>query len=128
MGRSWREIAAQSITLYSTRDGSVIASYPNAGPASWGRSAPDASMLATGSLSGGITVHDLRTGKVLKEFSGHTMLIRSLAFSPDGTRLASASTDKSVRVWDVAGDTAPAILWPHTNKVWCVAFTPDGSE
>ena len=34
--------------------------------------------------------------------SGHTALVRSLAWSPRGDRLASAGDDQTVRVWDVA--------------------------
>ncbi|MGQ9903066.1 MAG: WD40 repeat domain-containing protein [Anaerolineae bacterium] len=38
-------------------------------------------------------------------FTGHTDVLRSLAFSPDGSRLVSGSHDGTIRFWDVP--TAP---------------------
>jgi WD40 repeat protein/serine/threonine protein kinase len=118
----------RTITVWDAHDGSQLASYPNAGAGIVAGVSPDASLLATGSFAGEVVVLDLRTGEVRKKFAGHTLVVRSVAFSADSKRLASTSSDKSVRVWDLVGDAPPAILWPHTNKVWCATFTPDGKR
>ena len=58
---------------------------------------------------------------------GHTLSIKSGAFSADGARLATGSLDGTARVWDTStGDlifTSPV----EPSDVAAVAFTPDGS-
>ncbi|KAJ1556533.1 Transcription initiation factor TFIID subunit 5, partial [Cladochytrium tenue] len=47
-----------------------------------------------------IKLWDLGSGRLIKNLTGHTGAIYSLAFSQDGNQLASGSADLSVRVWD----------------------------
>jgi WD40 repeat protein len=63
----------------------------------------------------------------VKELTGHTDWVNSLAFSPDGSILASGSNDKSVRLWNVADGRLLYKLTGHTNTVRSVAFSPDGT-
>nr|XP_030725761.1 WD repeat-containing protein 36 isoform X2 [Globicephala melas] len=48
-----------------------------------------------------ITVLDIETRKIVREFSGHQGQINDMAFSPDGRWLISASMDCSIRTWDL---------------------------
>jgi len=48
-----------------------------------------------------ISVLDIETRKIVREFSGHQGQINDLAFSPDGRWLITASMDCSVRTWDL---------------------------
>ncbi|KAJ8791217.1 hypothetical protein J1605_020657 [Eschrichtius robustus] len=48
-----------------------------------------------------ISVFDIETRKIVREFSGHQGQINDMAFSPDGRWLISASMDCSIRTWDL---------------------------
>src|SRR5205807_10031843 len=49
----------------------------------------------------GVTQREIATGKVTKDFRGHTAVVAFCDVSRDGTRLATASHDGSVRVWNM---------------------------
>nr|XP_025147926.1 WD repeat-containing protein 36 isoform X2 [Bubalus bubalis] len=48
-----------------------------------------------------ISVLDIETRKIVREFSGHQGQINDMTFSPDGRWLISASMDCSIRTWDL---------------------------
>jgi WD40 repeat protein len=95
-------------------------------------SEPDGQTLASGSGdilgSGDNTVRlwDVATGRELRQLTGHTEGVRSVAISPDGQTLASGSGDKTVRLWDVATGRELRQLTGHTDYVISVAISPDG--
>ncbi|KAJ2665300.1 hypothetical protein IWW48_000188 [Coemansia sp. RSA 1200] len=55
-------------------------------------------------LSGGVDnilrIHGLKSGKMLKEFRGHSAAVTSAIFNHDNTRVLSTSEDGTVRIWD----------------------------
>ncbi|MBW4546791.1 MAG: caspase family protein, partial [Symplocastrum torsivum CPER-KK1] len=58
-------------------------------------------------------------------FTGHTMFVRSVAFSLDGKMIVSASDDNTVRLWDLQGNPIGKPFQGHTRPVTSVAFSPD---
>lgn len=61
-------------------------------------------LLAVAFLEKGVpylVLYDVLTGLKLRDYTGHTGPIRSLAFCRDGTLLASASLDQAVSVWSL---------------------------
>jgi WD40 repeat protein len=58
--------------------------------------------------------------------TGHSELMRALAFSPDGKLLASGSWDNRVKLWDVTTGRELRTLVGHAAHVEYVAFSPNG--
>ena len=82
-----------------------------------------------GSCSQGeIILWDVETRQPIGQpMSGHSDLVRSIAFSPDGKTLASGSYDSTIILWDVK--THQPIGEPlrgHLDSVYSVTFSPDG--
>ena len=69
---------------------------------------------------------ELKTGRELKKFRGHTGgRIFRVAFSPDGHRLISCGVDQMIRVWNV--ETGKEVRqMSHGDAVTDLAFFPDG--
>lgn len=45
------------------------------------------------------SIHGMKSGNLLKEFTGHTGFVNDVSFSLDGHHILSGSTDGTVRVW-----------------------------
>lgn len=66
----------------------------------------DGSQLLSSSFDATARVHGLKSGKMLKEFRGHTSYVNHAIFSGDGSKVVTASTDGTVKVrlyWVSAG-------------------------
>lgn len=59
----------------------------------------DSSQILTGSFDCTIRIHGLKSGKLLKEFKGHTAFVNQVIYSHDGHQLISASSDGTIRLW-----------------------------
>lgn len=83
--------------------------------------------LATGCRTGGITVWDTATAKVVSKPAGHGgQQVSALAFAPKGDRLASGGFDTVVRIWSVEDGKQQAVLKGHKGLVLSLSFAPDG--
>src|ERR1051325_27064 len=58
--------------------------------------------------------------------TGHSDVVKTIAFSPDGKLLASAGADNTVKLWDVASGKELRSLYGHSNEISAVAFSGDG--
>jgi WD40 repeat-containing protein SMU1 len=61
-----------------------------------GGSAPAGGASATRVLR---RIHGLKSGKLLKEFRGHTSFVNEAVFTPDGHGVLSGSSDGTVKLW-----------------------------
>jgi hypothetical protein len=72
---------------------------------------------------------DVRSGKDLRGFEGHSLGINSLALCPDKRRLATGSDDHTVRVWDLetGNELLPGVTVPaKADKGAFVVLGGDG--
>ena len=45
-----------------------------------------------------VRLHGLKSGKMLREFRGHTSFVNHASFSLDGTQILSSSSDGTIKV------------------------------
>ncbi|GJW68604.1 putative reverse transcriptase domain-containing protein [Tanacetum coccineum] len=67
---------------------------------------PSGRQLACGSVDGSKSVFDVKRAKFLHHLEGHTMHVRSLAYSPlDQRVIVSGSNDERIHMYDAEGET-----------------------
>lgn len=59
----------------------------------------DNGQVLSASFDHTIRLHGLKSGKMLKEFKGHTSFVNECAFTVDGHSIISGSSDGTVKVW-----------------------------
>lgn len=73
-----------------------------------------------------IRLWHIKTGKIEREFKGHTHGIYALAVSRDGKRILTGAFDKVIRLWDVASGDELRRYSQHTDGINALAFTANG--
>jgi WD40 repeat-containing protein SMU1 len=72
-------------------------------------------MILSGGLDGSVRIHGLNTGKLLKQFNGHTSFVNTVAFARDGNGSlvpVSGASDGSVRVWNIKSMECTRVIMP----------------
>jgi WD40 repeat protein len=88
---------------------------------------PDGRWLASADGFGVIRLWDLASQKMIRTFTGHEGMIRSIAFSPDGRLMASGSNDHTIRLWEVS--SGKGLAHPvQADVIFRMTFTPDGKR
>ena len=86
---------------------------------------PDSRWLVSASQDSTLKLWDLRTGRELQAFTGHSGMVEKAAVTPDGKVLVSAANDGTVRLWDI--DTGRELRnLRGRSPVWSLALSPEG--
>ncbi|MGH3772251.1 MAG: TIR domain-containing protein [Pseudonocardiaceae bacterium] len=89
---------------------------------------PSGQTLVSGSADHTVRLWDVKRGKLLHEFTGHTKTVKGVAFRPDGKIFAAAGDDGTIRLWDPATGVQRAVLTrPDTVQFQEPKFSPDGA-
>src|SRR5262249_60184585 len=86
---------------------------------------PDGKTLASTHNDSTIGLWDVRTGRFIRSFVGHTGHVPTIVFSPDGKTLAGGSPDQTVKLWEVSSGRFIRAFTGHRDSVYSVAFSPD---
>lgn len=71
---------------------------------------------------------DIKSGQIVRQFSGHTDKIFSAIYSHDGKLIATASGDKSIRIWNAFDGKLIRHFSGHTAAVRMVRFSADDTK
>jgi WD40 repeat protein len=58
--------------------------------------------VATGNYDGTLRTWNVRTGQLVRRWTGHKGIVRSVTFTPDGMGLVTGDRDGIVKWWDVS--------------------------
>ncbi len=89
-------------------------------------------LLGGGKWKAALWLLDMKTGRRIRDFTGHTSRVSSVAMSPDMKYALSGSFDDTVKLWDMATGRQIKSFEGHareafqTGDVESVAFSPDG--
>jgi small GTP-binding protein len=86
---------------------------------------PDGKFALTTANDWTVRLWDIRTGRCVRVFEGHTNELRGVAWSGDQSRALSGSRDRTLRLWDVRTGRCVRVLNDHTNSVRSVAWAAD---
>ena len=86
---------------------------------------PDGKYLAFGGDAQQVSIIDI-TGNTIYIYTGHTDVVRYIAWSPKSQRIASASFDRTAHVWDALSGNNVYIYRGHTTGLAHVTWSPDG--
>ena len=94
----------------------------------WGYSvgfSPDGLRVVTGTHKN-VLLWNALTGEQIREFTGHSGYISTVAFHPSGEQILSTSWDSSIRLWDVAQGREVWRIGGGTRDSDSISFSPDG--
>ncbi|KAI9141881.1 WD40 repeat-containing protein SMU1-like protein [Paraphysoderma sedebokerense] len=74
-----------------------------------------AGKVVSGGFDGVVRIHGLKSGKMLKEFRGHSSFVNSVAYTIDGSRIISGSSDGTVRIWDSKTTDCLSTIFPSSE-------------
>jgi hypothetical protein len=86
-------------------------------------------LLAASGLTGAYgraVIYDVKTGKRIREFVGHSDILYDAAFSPDEQLIATAGYDRKIVLWNAKSGEPLRELTGHNGAIFDLAFSPNG--
>ncbi|GAA5814068.1 hypothetical protein MFLAVUS_007558 [Mucor flavus] len=74
----------------------------------------DASQILSCSYDHTVKIHNVKSGKLVKSFEGHTSFVNSVLYGSNDT-IISASSDGEVKTWDITTGSCLSTIKPQDN-------------
>ncbi len=88
---------------------------------------PDGQYLVSASNKG-VRLWEVFSGKMIREFSGHSDRVNSVKFSPDGRFILAGSEDSSLKLWKVYNGKEVREYSGDSDLLSSLSFSPDGQQ
>ncbi|MGD9922582.1 MAG: caspase family protein [Pseudorhodoplanes sp.] len=75
-----------------------------------------------------VKLWDIKSGRLIRSFSGHKDNPTAATLSPDGQRLAITGWSKTITLWEPASGRLILTIPAHSDWVESLAFSPDGKH
>jgi WD40 repeat protein/serine/threonine protein kinase len=118
--------ATGRVDLFDLRSGGRIQTFIHSGGVTSVALSANGLWALSGSSDNSLRLWELRSGKCLRTYAGHTRTVASVAFSVDGRLVLSGSQDKTLRLWKVASGRCLRSFEGHTGEVTSVALSANG--
>jgi WD40 repeat protein len=82
--------------------------------------------LLKGNVDSVAVIMDTYTGKVKREFRGHSKVVIAADFSPDGKHMVTGSGDWTLKLWEVETGKEIRTYKGHRELIFDVKFSSDG--
>ncbi len=86
----------------------------------------DGETALTGNADNSMELWEVKTGRLLRTFSGHRQPVNSVSLSGDGCMALSGGEDNTLKLWEIPGGRCVRTFTGHTQAVTCVALSRDG--
>lgn len=110
----WDLINKKEISILNTSSNSTIKAFSFS---------KDDDLLLSGGCDKIIRLWDIKTGKLVKTFNGHTKTIETLEFSPCNNFFISSGCDKIIKLWDIKTGKIVKTFNEHTGNIYSLLFT-----
>jgi len=88
---------------------------------------PDGSLLASAGADKFARVFDVKTGKLIRSFEGHTNHVLGVAWNHTGRTLATAGADDVIKVWNVETGQQIRTIQGFTKQATALSYVGYGS-
>ncbi|MCH7729865.1 MAG: hypothetical protein IH991_25855, partial [Planctomycetes bacterium] len=117
--------AEKFVRVWQIADGVALHSIALPVPARDVHFSADSTKLVAGCDDNIVRVWDLRSGKLLELFKGHTGAVSGVRFAADNKTIISGSADKQLRVWKLS---AQKVFVAESSQVKDAVFSADGKH
>lgn len=87
---------------------------------------PDNENIVVGGIDTCAMLINLKTGRIVQTFQGHSKSVIAFDFTPDGKYLATGGGDRNIQIWEVKTGKLEKTLDYHQETIFDLKFSKDG--